>query len=440
MDTGSERVPGRVWSGTALQVLGRFFGAACTLGILWLSADALAPGDFGRLTFYLALFAWLDALATLGTGAVAVQRTAGRPERVGPVLAAARRIRVRAALVGVALVAVAVWVAEEPGAPWIVLAALYPISHAWELSITPFRNRIAWGVPVAIRSATSGLQLALVALLWRSGGTQPAIYLVAVALASTAGNLALHIVSRPYLVPPPHLRGREAAPPPERGLLRAALPLGLGAMCAQTYFYVDNVFIRALIGDEALGHYNVAVRLMSWSIMLALFVTATALPWLTQRHRAGALGPALGRVGPPLFALAGLGCGLFIPWTRELLELFRPGFGAAGPSLRWLLAAGLAVYAGATFATAVVASGDMVSMLWVSAAGVILNAAGNAALVPAMGIEGAGLVTCLTEVFVALAAAGVLLRKGIGVGGAGRWVPGVVLFGVAAWVSSLLPL
>jgi O-antigen/teichoic acid export membrane protein len=423
-----------VWSGTALQVLGRFLGALCTLGILWLAADALEPAGFGRFTFYLALFAWLDALAVLGTGAVAVQRTAGRPERVGPVLKAARRIRVRAASVGVVLVAIAVGVAREPDGGWILLAALYPISHAWELSVTPFRNRIAWSVPVAIRSGTSLLQLALVTVLWRSGGASPATYLVAIALASTTGNLVVHLVSRPHLPPPdPTLE-------PERGMLRKALPLGLGAILAQTYFYVDNVFIRVHIGDEALGHYNVAVRLMSWSIMLALFVTATALPWLTQRHLAGGLGAAIGQVGPPLFALAGVGCGLFLPWTTELLELFRPGFGAAGPSLRWLLGAGLAVYAGASFATAVVASGDMVSMLWVSAGGVLLNTLGNAVAVPAMGIEGAGLVTFLTELFVAVAAAVVLVRKGLGVGGAWRWLPGILLFAASAWLSSLLPL
>ena len=66
------------------------------------SNGALAPAAFGRFTFYLAVFAWLDALANLGTGPVAVQRTAGRPERIAPVLAAARRISVRAGLIGFA--------------------------------------------------------------------------------------------------------------------------------------------------------------------------------------------------------------------------------------------------------------------------------------------------------------------------------------------------
>jgi O-antigen/teichoic acid export membrane protein len=437
LETGTEEVPRRVWSGTALQVLGRFFGAACTLGILYLTAESLVPAAFGRFTFYLAVFAWLDSLANLGTGPVAVQRTAGHPERVAPVLAAARRIRLGAASLGVLLVGGGALLAREPGAGWIVLATLYPLTHALELSLRPFRHRISWGVPVLIRAASHAVSFALVALCYAAGRHQPALYLVAVALGSATGNVLMHLAARRHLPRPPP-SGRPVVP--ERGLLNAALPLGISAMCAQTYFYVDNLFVRALVGEEELGHYNVAVRFMSWTIMLAQYVTYTALPWLTQRHLAGALGPAIGRLGPPLMALAGLGCGLLVPWTGEMLEVFQPGFGAAGPSLQWLFAATVAIYAGAMFATAVVATGNMLAMLWIAAAGVVVNAAGNAFAVPLMGIEGAGMVTFLTEVFVALASAAVLRRGGVRPGPVWRWLGGPVLFGVGAWLSSLLPL
>jgi O-antigen/teichoic acid export membrane protein len=434
LETGSEEVPRRVWSGTALQVLGRFFGAACTLAILYLTAESLAPAAFGRFTFYLAVFAWLDSLANLGTGPVAVQRTAGHPERVAPVLLAARRIRFGAASLGVVLVGGGAWLAGEPGAGWIVLATLYPLSHTLELSITPYRNRIALGVPVLIRAASHGISAALVAWAWASGRHEPAFYLVAVALGSTAGNVLMHLVARR------HLPRTERPVVAERGLLNAALPLGLSAMCAQTYFYVDNLFVRAMVGEEELGHYNVAVRFMSWTIMLAQYVTYTALPWLTRRHLAGALGPALARLGPPLLALAGLACGLLAPWSSEMLELFQPGFGAAGPSLAWLFAATVAIYVGAMFATAVVATGNMLAMLWIAAAGVALNVVGNTFAVPALGIEGAGLVTFLTEVFVALASAFVLWRANVRPGPLWRWLVGPALFGVGAWLSSMLPL
>ena len=42
---------------------------------------------------------------------------------------------------------------DEPGRVWIVLAALYPLTHTLELTATVFKNRIAWGLPVAVRGS-----------------------------------------------------------------------------------------------------------------------------------------------------------------------------------------------------------------------------------------------------------------------------------------------
>ena len=422
-----------MWSGTALQVLGRFWGAACTLAILWLASGALPPSGFGRLTFYLALFGWLDALVMLGTGPVAVQRTAAAPDEVPAVLAAARRIRAWGGAVGVVLVGGGALAFGEPGAGWILLASLYPLTHVFELSMTVFRNRISWGWPVLVRATASTAGLVFVVLLWLREVTEPGLYLVAIAAGSTLGNLLLHAVSRPHL---PRVRGPVA---PARGLFRAALPLGLSATCAQTYFYVDNLFIRAIDGDEALGHYNVAVRGMSWMIMLASYVSFTALPWLTRRHALGELGPAIGRLGLRLAMVAALACGALWPWTHALLELFRPGFGAASESLRWLLGASAVVYAGAMFATGVLVCGDMVSLLKISALGVVINVVGNAFAVPRMGIEGAAMITFVTELFVASAGAWVLLRRGVRPGAPARWLSVPVLFLIGAWLSSMLP-
>ena len=98
-------MPGDVWRGTALQVLGRFWGAGCTFAILLLAMHGNDAAGFGRFTFYLAMFAWLDALATMGTGQVAIQGTAAHPEQTASVLAAGRRLRIAVGLFGVALTA-----------------------------------------------------------------------------------------------------------------------------------------------------------------------------------------------------------------------------------------------------------------------------------------------------------------------------------------------
>ncbi|HVS19015.1 MAG TPA: oligosaccharide flippase family protein, partial [Planctomycetota bacterium] len=389
--------PRRVWGATLLQAAGRVWGATCTLTLLWLAANALRLEDFGRFTFYLAVFAWLDSLANMGTGQVAVQWTAADRERPADVLATARRVRLAAGGLGVVLVAASALAWDEPDAGWIVLAALYPVTHALELSTTVFHNRIAWGVPVAVRAVASGLSLAGVVLLAARGETRPALYLVAVAAGSTVGNLLLHAASRRLLA---RDRRGAARPVPLGGFLRAALPLGLAGLCAQTYFYVDNLFVRAWRGDDELGLYNLAVRFLSALIMLAQYASLSALPWFTRAHARGELGAALARLAAPVFVLACLAVGAIWSMGDTLLHLFGPEFTAAAGALRWLLGAVLAIYLGALALTAVVATGSVRAPLVIAAVGLALNVALNALLVPRHGIDGAAAATLATEAWV----------------------------------------
>ncbi len=429
-------MPRRVWGGTALLVLGRLWGSLCTLVVLYVLAHELEGGDFGRFTFYLALFALLDSLSDLGTGALAVQRTADAPDDVPEVLAAARRIRVGAGLLGTLLVGGGAWIFGEPGAGWILLATLYPVTHALELSATVFKNRIAWGIPVAVRVFASTLALGIVLGLLALGVHDPAKLLLGQVLGHSSANLVLFLVSRP------HLPRRRAEHAHWRPMLRAALPLGLAGLCQQAYFYLDNLFVRALEGEIPLGHYNVGVRILSYTIMVAVYASLAALPWLARQHARGRLGDSTVRLVQPLFALAGLGAGLLWPWTELLLGLFGAGFEAAAASLRWLLCATTVIYAGAGLLTAVVAMGRTRSMLAIAATGLGVNALGNALLVPLRGIEGAAIATLATELCVALSAAFVLARhtERPFARRPWAWLLGPACFALAAWVSSQLDL
>ena len=429
-------VPRRVWGGTTLLVLGRIFGSLCTVGVLWATAHHLSSEAFGRFTFYLAIFALLDSLADFGTGSIAVQRTAGDEAAIPGVLAATRRIRLATGSIGVLLVGGGAFVWREPGAGWILLASLYPVTHVFELSSTIFRNRIAWKIPVAMRAAGSAMSLAFVLALAARGDGESAHYLCAVALGSAIANGLLHLAARRHL--PRGAVGRA----PVRDLLLAALPLGLASLFQQAYFWADNVFVRAICGEVPLGRYNVGVRVMSMTIMVALFASQAALPWLAREHAAGRLGGAVARLTQPLFALACLGAGFLWPWTERILAIFGEEFVSAGGSLRWLLGATAIIYAGSGLMTSLVAAGRSRSILAIAAVGLAANLVANTILVPTMGIDGAGAATLATEGIVTFGATVALARIGVRPFGGARglaWLAGPALFALAAWVSSLLP-
>ncbi|MBL8861586.1 MAG: oligosaccharide flippase family protein [Planctomycetes bacterium] len=423
-------VPRRVWRGTSFLVLGRVFGSACTFAQLWLLAHHLAPDAFGRYTFYLAVFVLLDAFVDFGTGQVAVQRTAADDSRLPEVLAAARRVRFAAGILGVALVGGGALVAREPGAGWILLASLYPVTHVAELSTVVFRNRIAWGLPVAVRMGASAASLSFVLVLRAAEDREPAHYLCAVALGSTLGNAALWLACRR------HLPSRAPSEIPWGDVLAAAAPLGLAALFQQAYFYADNLFIRALRGTAELGAYNLGVRILSMAIMVALYASQAALPWLAREHAVGRLGAAAARLGQPLFAAAGLAAGLAAPFAGSILGIFGEHARVAGPSLAWLCGAVAVIHAGAVLTTALVAAGRARSMLWIAASALALNLLGNALLVPPFGIEGAAAATLATELLVALLAALALRRAQAGPSGrALGWLGGPAGF-AAGWAAS----
>jgi O-antigen/teichoic acid export membrane protein len=415
-----------VWRGTSLLVLGRIFGSLCTVLILWTSAQHLSAEAFGRFTFYLAIFALLDSLADFGTGQIAVQRTAGDESKIPPVLAATRRIRLATGSLGVLLVGGGAFVWKEPGAGWILLASLYPVTHVFELSSTIFRNRIAWGVPVAMRAIASALSLAFVLALASAGDGESSHYLCGVAFGSAIANGLLHLAARK------HLPRASVPKAPVRDLLLAALPLGLASLFQQAYFWADNVFVRAICGEEPLGRYNVGVRVMSMT-----------MPWLAREHAAGRLSQAVAKLSQPLFALACLGAGSLWPWTGRILALFGERFESAAGSLRWLLGATAIIYAGSGLMTALVAAGRTRSILAIAAIGLAANLIANTLLVPSMGIDGAGAATLATEAVVTIGANVALARIGVRPFSGARgllWLAGPALFAFAAWASSLLPL
>jgi O-antigen/teichoic acid export membrane protein len=360
------------------------WGSACTLLTFFLLSRHLAADDFGRFTFYLGVFMLLDTLADFGTGQMALERTAHDEQHVPEILSAARRVRAGMAALGVVVVGGGAFLLGERGAIWILLASLYPLTHVCELSTLVLKNRIAWGIPVAVRAFGSALSLAAVLVLRGLGDREPSHYLLGIAGGSALANFVLHLCSRG------HLPRRPALPVSALAFLRDVLPLGLASLCQQGYFYIDNLFVRPICGPTELGRYNTGVRVMSYGIMVAIYATQAALPWLARAHRRGELSEAVQRLAWPLFAAGSAALGLAWPWAPEILALFRPDFASAAPSLRWLLCATAMVYLGAVLMTALVAAGARRAILLIAALALAVNLVANTLLVPRLGIEGAG--------------------------------------------------
>jgi O-antigen/teichoic acid export membrane protein len=251
------------------------------------------------------------------------------------------------------------------------------------------------------------LNLASVTVLLQYSCQRAGPIFLAMAVGFALGNLVLHGFHRATLP------ARVDRGVPLRAFLMAAVPLGLGALCQQLYFWIDNVFVRAQLGEEALGLYNLPVRLFSFAILVAVLAPGAALPWLAREHGKGELDRALARLTLPLLALGAFVAGSLSRASGTLLALFGESFAEAEHTFQYLLAALVFVHAGALWTTGIIATGRTRQLLTITVIALGFNVLGNAIAIPAMGIDGAALATSLTEGAVALLALVALSRQNV---------------------------
>lgn len=68
-------------------------------------------------------------------------------------------------------------------------------------------------------------------------------------------------------------------------LLRVSLPLGLAAIMVQIYLYFDTLLLGLLRGDEAVGLYNAAYKLVFFILLLDRVFLETLFPLVTRYYQ-----------------------------------------------------------------------------------------------------------------------------------------------------------
>ncbi len=428
---------GRWLSSTGWLVTGRAIGSFCTFAILFQLARTLPLPAFGRITFYMALFAVLGNLVDLGTGQTLIQRSSRDPKSLGPLLLTATRLRLgMAALCGGSMLLWA-WIADESELGWLAASAATLLASVWELSNTPARNAMRLRTPVLVRAGGSLVSLGAVTWLLRSGEHRVGPLLFALLLGAALANWGQHWMLRPHLPPKP------AKAAPFWPYWRFTWPLGIGALCSHLAFWIDNALIRAWYGDEVLGLYNLPVRLFSFSILVAVLAPSAALPHLARAHSEGRLGTVISRMAQPLFALGIFGGTLLWVWAPDLLPWFGPAFQDSLVVMRILVFALVAVHAGAFWTMALVAAGKTQPLLHWTASGLALNFVGNCIVLPRWGIEAAAYTTVATELWIRGGTLLSLVRQGVRPFSAWGWRTVVILVAAlgAGWLcaQALLP-
>jgi O-antigen/teichoic acid export membrane protein len=402
----------RVSVNTLAQLGGRLFNSTITFVITALILPVqLGEQGFGVFAFYLTLYQLFATMLGFGADTIVIREASRDRASAGRLIGMLIMLKARFAAVAVLLlVAVAVWF-ETLGAraALLTLAAMHLLFHAPSGAGAIFHVDMAFGRSALAAALGQAAWMIVTLGMLVAGVTEPAMYLIAFgAWAAVNGALNYHWARALVTVD----FGSDRAQ--RRELWRDAWPVGVSISMAATYFYIDTIMLRPLLGEVAVAHYSAAYRLMGFVLMVPVLFSQVLFPVMTRLWAVGtdALAPFFQRTTRFLVSLS-----LVFPacvWMvrRDVMVLIYPEpFAQGALSLGILSLAVVPIFAAYPHIHLLLAAGHQRLMMRISAYGAAFNIVLNLLVIPRYGIEGAAVTTVATELYIVLAAAISTRRK-----------------------------
>jgi len=252
---------------------------------IWL-ARYLGPERFGTLSYALAFVVLFSPLAHLGLNGPVVREIVNEPDRKEEILGTTFLLRLSGGILCFAAATVAV-IFIRPGD---VLSQKLVIIMAFGLAFTAFECIDIWfqsqvQVKYAVYAKSTGLVLANLAKIYF---ILTAASLVAFAWVATfetivaATGLLIVYRCRGYFVGAWRFSLRRA-----RSLLGISWPMILSGTLWMVYLRIDQVMLREMVSEEAVGIYSTAVRISEVWYFLPVIVTTSLFPELVKSKQIG---------------------------------------------------------------------------------------------------------------------------------------------------------
>jgi O-antigen/teichoic acid export membrane protein len=383
---------GLLWLVRALATILQFFAFA-------LIAAHLGPENVGIYAFALAFAELLRFVPDFGFGQVASRDIAQHPDREAELVPNVILTRLAMGVLAYVLLIAGLYAIGYSDAQRD--AALVAGTSLLLLSITSaqivMQVRLRLGALAASDAVKAIITIAGALILIRAdAGVIPFVWLY-VATNTVAGLMLLVVAVR--LAP---LRWR-LRPSVVRGLVRSAAPLALGILFISLYYRLDMVILAGLKPSSDLGQYGVAYKFLDTFVLLPTLAVTALAPVLArsfiqdrtvlERRLREAL-----RFAAVISLPVAVG-GALTAW-RVLPEL--PGFedfAGAGTALSILAPAGALIFFGTIVQSVLINAHLQNRLLVIAGAGLFVNIALNALLIPPYSYVGAAVATTVTEVF-----------------------------------------
>lgn len=250
-------------------------------------ARYLGPTQYGELAYVLAFLAFFQAAATLGADAIVVRDITRHPEAAAEILGTVHALRIGVGIAcWVGAVALVAAVDAKFVGPVAVAGACLVFQSAdtvdlWFQSQSASRRTVVAKLWAYL--ASSGLKVALIL------AHAPLLaFAAAIAADALLAAMALHVAYRRF----PAGGSWRWTESRARLLLHECWPLLVSGLTIIVYMRIDQIMIRQLIDERALGVYSAALSLSNVWHVLPVVASTSLMPIMAslrasehERHR-----------------------------------------------------------------------------------------------------------------------------------------------------------
>ncbi len=422
----------RVARNTGVQFVGEAVSKVASVGFYVVMARLLGTAEFGEFSFALSLVVLTTVFAGFGLDAILTTETAREHRRLGELFWNAIAIKAAFGVVGIAialLVALLGGYRIEVDLAVAVLGVAAVVELITKTVSATFQAHEDMR-PVATSLAIQRIATAVIGITAMALGGQ----LLVVAAAYLAGALiALAYAARALLrarLHPPVWFSTEGA----RGMIGRSLPIGIATILGAILFRVDATMLSLIKGNDAVGIYSSAYRLLESTLFISYAFVAAAVPTLSRltRYSVPPVSEAFALATKAICAaLLPIGVG-FVFYAEPVIELLYGSEYAEAVSVMRLLGGAAALY-GLTYLSSyvLVAQGRAKIIPWVTGVVMAENILLNLILIPRHAYDGAAAATSVSEATFAA------LMLGFAVAAAGRFGVGRAVAGPAAGCGAI---
>jgi len=202
-------------------------------------------------------------------------------------------------------------------------------------------------------------------------------------------------------------------------LIKEALPFGLTGISGMIYTYIDSLLLSIIKGNEAVGFYSAAYRIMLVLLFVPNAVNVAIFPPMSRLYGSSSRS-SLRLMHEKYFKfmiITGipLGVGTTLLADKIILLIFGIGYKQSIIALQILIWTMVFTFVGAAFVRVFEATNKQLIVTKISGFCVVVNILLNLVLIPKFSYIGASVATVLTEIILVTSIFGISYKVGFGI-------------------------